>query len=450
VIGHLSDEISLKCHDFENDFIVQHEFLDFLNSTEINKDEKVLYEKILLFKSPNLLDWRCHDFKMISKKGWETTYGDLPMNSCLLNLREKVLKNSFSLYNDYPEEVFNIFERYVNSMIVFKDINKYNTYLNKSNELKLCVDFIRENLDKSNYNHCKIVYEYNEIFNHHRATLIYLKSFLDSEIIGIAKIYAPYFDYSSERSKYKQKIINDLDGKNEEYIYNILKIMHNIINMEDTYSFINVLFNVLIEEKDINLFKNVFRFYQSENFQFFLMYDFIDLILKNELLTDEEVFDLINERDYDRKLFLNKSFFESEYINVKNDKIFYGFINFISSLTKHVTFIGMNFNNYFRFNDKFTELKDKLSIKPDENDNINTYLIKILSKNPNVHFFDGFCYDCQEYFSPENIQILKNVFYKNENDLSIEGFGNGKDLEAICNKDEEFLFEYLDKILIPL
>jgi hypothetical protein len=445
VIGHLSDEISFKCHDFENDFIVQHNFLDFLNSTEISEDEKLLYEKLLLSESLNLLNLRCHDSKMISKKGWETINGNLPMTSSLLNLRKKVLKNSFFLYNDFPEEVFDIFERYVNSMIVFKDISKYNKYLNTSDELKLCVDFILENLDKNNYNHCKIVYEYNEIFNHNKATLIYLDSFLNSEIINLIKIYDLYFDYPFKESEYKQEIINELEGKNEDYIYNLLKIMNNIVNSLD-HTFINILFNVLIE-KDINLFKSVFRFYQSKNFQFAPTSDFIDLILKKKLLSDEEVFDLINEQDYDRKLFLNKSFFESEYINIKNDKIFYSFINFISSLTKPVTFMDRNFNNYFRFNDKFTELKDKLPIKPDKIDNINTYLIKILSKNPKVHFFGDFCYGCQEYFNPENIQILKDVFYKNENDSTIHRFGNGKDLEAICNKDENFLFEYLDKNL---
>ncbi|WP_225369373.1 hypothetical protein [Methanobrevibacter arboriphilus] len=110
----------------------------------------------------------------------------------------------------------------------------------------------------------------------------------------------------------KEDISKDLVNKDNVYVMNVIDFMNEIeISKQENYcnkSYISPLFEVLAE-KDIDIFIDAFKHYQSKNYRFINNGSFISTIINKKLLDVEKFYIIINYPEYEEKQFLNEIFF---------------------------------------------------------------------------------------------------------------------------------------------
>ncbi|MDR0912661.1 MAG: hypothetical protein LBM96_08715 [Methanobrevibacter sp.] len=471
VIKKIFDRFAIKQNDQNLDFKYQNIIIDFLISKKDDNDEKKLADKIFIsyiyhfFEHDgyeeigpvsHLMTVQIYSFKLFG-------------NESLKSLRRKIINKLIELNDVYPEDVESIFKKY---MFQIHD-DKLIEVISEEKDL-ICKLF--EKWDFNQYIYSKYCYDYIEMLkNNNIQEKSNFNSFLNKKLIKQSLIYSnDLHDIVEEReewrlknkdksstngydflkyldSKIKEEIKDDLKTQlNKEYIIEILDVM-NEITLSDRNNppmiYLSQFFEVL-SEKNINCFCFAFDYYQEKYYTLNLSGDFLINIMDKNLINIEKLYSLLNKGEYTQKEYLNRIFFKNLEKSKINKDLLLKFINFLKNEPNLNLLPILELNYYFElYNSCFLEYKDEIPLATGMK-NILQFMVKILidrEQNEENLSFDWSDFISTNYSHFENnLNILKDLVGIIIKDIRNNHF-NKKDLEILCEMDENFPLEFIKK-----
>lgn len=430
ILYSLKENYSYKLSSIENDFNMQNSFLDFIES-DFDVDRQVIVDNIYLFLlSENRFFSLRHTQNRQTTKHYESEILEIeiPYSKSWMNLRIRLLRNLFKLYDKFPIKVEDVFEEYTHN--IYKDFN-----LIYENEEEIVFNFLNK-LDYKKYKANKLAYIYLKEMDENNVDLKYKYDFIDWDIIENISAYSNILDHLSypEFSETVDSIKKFLKKNNYDYKY-AFNLMKDIKTREERCNVYcdHLLFALL--DLDYNVFVEAYKYYMQNDFGLMTSYGFLNRLVdyENENL---DCYNLINSFNYTEQNSVNFVYFQHLPENCVNETIFNHFIDFIKISPSNVNFYFME--RYLKFDKIFNEL-----INTDES-NIIQYIIKTILPNIteetqiNLHHF---CEGNIKYFE-DNIELLERFYLKN---ISIENYDyDFRELKVLCENNNEFLFKYFD------
>lgn len=430
ILYSLKENYSYKLSSIENDFNMQNNFLDFIES-DFDADRQVIVDNIYLFLlSENRFFSLKHAQNRQTTKPYESEILEIeiPYSKSWMNLRCRLLRNLFKLYEEYPIKVGDIFEDYTSN--IYKDFN-----LIYENEEEIVFNFLNK-LDYKKYKANKIAYIYLKEMDENNVDLKNNYDFIDEDIIESISTYSNILNPLSypEYSEIVESINVNLKKNNYDYKY-AFNLMKDIKTREEGCNVYcdHVFFTLL--GLDFNMFVEAYKYYMQIDFGLITSYGFLSRLVdyENENL---DCYNLINCFNYSEQNDVNSDYFQYLPENCVNETIFNHFIDFIKKSPSNINFSSME--RYLKFDKIFQELINT------EESNIIQYIIKTTLPNItektqiNIH---QFCEDNLKYFE-DNMELLERFYLKN---ISIKNYDHDfTELKILCENNNEFLFKYFD------
>ena len=429
ILYSLKENYSYDLYNIENNFKMQNEFLDFIES-EFDENRQVIVDNIFLFiLSENRFFSLRHTQHRQTTKPYESEILeiDIPSSKSWSDLRIRFLKNLFRLYDKYPVKVEDIFDYYINS--IYKDYNSL-----YENEEEIVFDFLTK-LDYTKYKANKLAYLYSKRMKEINANLKNDYKFIDSNIIENISLYSDILD-RYPYPEYEEKVDNITKHIKDNYDYeNAFNLMKEINTREKRCRvYCDELLHSLLK-LNFNTFVDAFKYYMSNNFGILTDYRFMHSLMDYEN-QNLDCYNLINSFDYEEQNNLNYIYFQYLPEDYVNEAIFNHFIDFIKISPNNVNFFFIE--RYLKFDKIFHELIE------DDSSNFIQFIIKIILPNIdektqiNVHHF---CEENIRYFE-RNMELLEDFYLKN---ISIENYDyEFKELKVLCENNREFIFKYFE------
>lgn len=426
ILYSLKENYSYKLSSIDNDFKMQNDLLNFIES-DFDENRQVIIDNIYLFLlSENRF------FSLRHTQHRQTTNPNkseileikIPTSKSWSDLRIRLLNNLFKLYDKYPLKVEDAFEDYINN--IYEDFNSI-----YENEEEIVFNFLtRLNYDK--YKSNKLAYLYSKRMSKYNHNLKKDYNFINNNIIENISLYSnilnpySYPEYQDKVNDITKNIKYQSDYKNA---FNLMKEINTREKRCEVYcdELLSAMLNL-----DFGKFTDAFKYYMSNNFKIINTYGFVHALsdYENENL---DCYNLINSLDYAEQNDVNFVYYQYLKESFINDTIFYNFIDFIKKSPKNVNFFFMK--RYIKFDKIYHKL-----IK-DESSNFIQFIIKTILPNINEEIISihHFCEENIGYFE-DNIGLLQDFYLKN---ISIKNYDHDfKELKVLCEKNPEFLFKY--------
>ena len=429
ILYSLKENYSYRLSSIENNFKMQNEFLDFIES-DFDENRKVIVENIFLFiLSENRFFSFRHTQHRQTTKPYESEILeiDIPSSESWSALRIRFLKNLFKLYDKYPIKVEDIFDYYIDT--IYKGSSPL-----YENEEEIVFNFLTK-LDYTKYKANKLAYLYSKRMKENDINLKNEYDFIDTNIIEKISLYSdiliryPYPEYEEKVENITKHIKDNYDYKNA---FNLMKEINTREKRCRVYC--DELFYSLLK-LNLNAFVDAFKYYMSNNFGILTYYRFMHSLMDYEN-QNLECYNLINSFDYKEQNNMNYIYFQYLSEDYVNEVIFNHFIDFIKLSPNNVNFFFIE--RYLKFDKIFHELIE------DDSSNFIQYIIKTILPNIdektqiNVHHF---CEENIEYFE-DNIELLQDFYLKN---ISIENYDyDFNELRILCENNREFIFKYFE------
>lgn len=427
ILYSLKENYSYDLYNIENNFKMQNEFLDFIES-DFDENRQVIVDNIFLFiLSENRFFSLRHTQHRQTTKPYESEILeiDIPSSKSWSDLRIRFLKNLFRLYDEYPVKVEDIFDYYINS--IYKDYNSL-----YENEEEIVFEFLTK-LDYTKYKTNKLAYLYSKRMKEINANLKNDYEFIDKKFIENIALYSDILD-RYPYPEYEEKVDNITKHIKDNYDYeNAFNLMKEIKTRErGCRVYCDELLHSLLK-LNFDTFVYAFKYYMTNNFGILTSYRFIHSLMdcENQNL---DCYNLINSFDYKEQNNMNFIYFQYLPEDYVNEEIFNHFIDFIKISPNNVNFFFIE--RYLKFDKLFHELID------DESSNFIQFIIKTVLPNIdekteiNVHHF---CEENIGYFE-DNMELLEDFYLKN---ISIENYDiEFKELKVLCENNQEFIFKY--------
>lgn len=429
VLYSLKENYSYTLYDIEHDFNMQNSFLNFIESENFNENEQIVADNVFLFllSQNRFLGFRHSQIRGTTNPN-ESEILDitLPISRSLMNVRLRLLEYLFKLYELYPIEVEDNFESY--SKNIFKNFAPI--YKNEEN----IVHGFLKNLNYENYKTNKIAYLYLKKMNEHSIKLENNFDFINDEIINDISVYSNILDqYSYPNFKDKVEQIANYHKKTKSYYRLIFSLMSDIKSREDRCSIYCDEYLSFLMDLNFNTFIEAFSYYMENNFRILNSFNFV-VSLANHEDNHLSYYSLLDSFEYDDKNNIKYVYFKVIPQNCVNEAIFNDFVDFINLTPNNVDFL--NIDKYLKFDAILHTLID------DNSSNMIQFIVKTIMDNidetTNI-FIHGFFKDNIDYFQ-DNFELLKAFYLKN---ISVENFDyDFSELQLLCEKDNDFLFEY--------
>lgn len=430
ILYSLKENYSYKLSSIENDFNMQNDFLDFIES-DFDADRQVIVDNIYLFLlSENRFFSLRHtqNRQTINPHETEILEIQIPFSKSWMNLRIRLLRNLFKLYDKYPIKVEDIFEEYVNN--IYKDFNSI-----YENEEELVYNFLNR-LDYKKYKANKIAYVYLKEMSKNNVDLKNNYNFIDEDTIENISAYSDILNRLSypEYSETVERITENLKKNDYDYkqAFDLMKDIKTREKICRTYC--DQLFFSLLDF-DYSMFVEAYKHYMQNDFGLMTSHGFLSRLVdyENENL---DCYNLINSFNYSEQNDVNFVYFQHLPENCVNETIFNHFIDFIKTSSSNVNLFAVD--RYLKFDKIFQELINT------EESNIVQYIIKIIlpniTKETHVDIYN-FCKENIKYFEG-NMELLERFYLKN---ISIENYDyDFSELKVLCENNNEFLFKYFD------
>lgn len=430
ILYSLKENYSYKLSSIENDFNMQNNFLDFIES-DFDADRQVIVDNIYLFLlSQNRFFSLRHtqNRQTINLHESEILEIQIPYSKSWMNLRIRLLQNLFKLYDKYPIKVEDIFEEYVHN--IYKDFNSI-----YENEEELVYNFLNR-LNYKKYKANKIAYLYLKEMDENNIDLKNNYNFIDKIIIENIFAYSNVLDPLSY-SGYSEtvgSITENLKKNNYDY-KQAFNLMKDIKTREKTCRiYCDHLFFALLDF-DYNIFVEAYKYYMQNDFGLMTSHTFLSRLVDYEN-GNLDCYNLINSFDYSEQNGVNFVYFQYLPENCVNETIFNHFIDFIKISSSNVNLYAID--RYLKFDRIFKELINA------EESNIVQHIIKTIlpniTKEIQIDIYD-FCKGNIKYFD-DNMELLERFYLKN---ISIENYDyDFSELKLLCENNNEFLFKYFD------
>lgn len=434
ILFNINQKYSFTDYSKNDDFYLQHMLIDVLN----NQHNLGSYSQLI---ADEVFQFVITDNKYLEEFGTEwgiLRIGDLPRVNVELNyddslfeLRQKVLNYLFKMYDD-------------NTLFVGKTLEMYIDTINEnfSQIIEKEFDYIYSflmTLDYKRYSPNKLAYLYKNKLDEYNIDYEGEFEFIDENIIKL--IHACSNSFSIHERADEIEITNNLTNcVNKFESEELLNLMNEIsLNDKKVYVYTNSLFNILIDAS-INEFLKTFEYYIKSKFRLIGRANFIKNLF-NSKLNASEIFNLINNDEILEK----EIFYHSFFLYIPKEEItkdlFYEFCKHLDNM-KNSNYQYYDLCEYYKYNDVFLEVKEK--IDAEDTSNIIQYLTKILIKRSNeipIHFNYTFCEEYSDYFKG-NFELLKE-YYFNHCLLDSNYDSDFSELEVLCRIDKSFLKEYL-------
>jgi energy-coupling factor transporter ATP-binding protein EcfA2 len=447
-LKHLKENLAFHRFDYRYGYPRQLTLIDVLDSKEFSIREKVIADQLFLSIAPSFLGW---EYSQIEGKGGGQMmiYNfALIKTPSLMELRKRILMRLFSLFDKNEYKVIAVIHKYAWTSRSI-DSRIY------ADEQQMITDFLCNNLKVEIYSHCKLVYKYVNTLKSHNVDPIYdWNSFLNSDSMGIAKIFSSMFDneklkFEEQEQKQREEIKNFISGKDIVFITKTFEQLDSIYKdaaqSKDTYWIDNSLVYLFqsLSESDSPLYYKSLELIMLGKYAFDLNYgNIIFYPIRKRLVDPKEIYKLLNRYEYKQKQLWKQMFFEAiEEVDI--DEFFLQeFIGFIFSVRNNFGIYGLD--KYIKFDKQFNLSKLLLPPLAESHNNIISFITEILlskTVDVDVTFDRQICEKCISYFS-DQLDLLKRVFYLHKNRDSHYDY-DGKEMEAISSLDHNFLIDYL-------
>ena len=445
----LADNLAFRRFDYEIKYIRQHTLIDLLFSQSLSDREKIITGQVFLTLVPQFLKWEYHQQGGFSD-GKVTFYNfQLVETTQLLELREKILKHLFDLFNENEERVIKILTGYCFRSPTFNS-SIYDA------EKHLVTNFISKNLKPENYNHCRFVNKYIQTLRTRGISLSYdFNVFLESDILKLARIldfqsYDHQLEFDERRVKMKNAMSDFIRNRQLSFFDKFLKSLGTISSHDNTILGLHYAEEYLFTElasTNINLYLDVLGLVMKKEYEFkFVQNITVAYPIVHNLIPVKEFYTFLNRSDYSQKQHWNEVFFKSIRKEDIDDFFLREFLNFLFSVSETGNFYNLDF--CLKYNDQFLASQASLPLPFLNHQHIITCVVEIvLSRISEFKYFLLDMHICSKYLDlfSEKLEMLKQVFFWcKKKDSSLYDL-NGKELAAISQLDHFFLIEFLEK-----
>lgn len=434
ILFNINQKYSFTDYSKNNEFYLQHVLIDVLNDQhDLGNYSQLIADNVFKFVIRDIkylaefgTEWGILRISDLARVNVELNYDD-----ALLELRQKVLNFLLKIYYDNTLFVGKTLEMYIDTInenfspVIEKEFNQIYSFL--------------MTLDYKRYSPNKLAYLYKNKLEEYGIDYEREFEFIDENIIKLIHACSNSFCIH-ERTEVE--ITNKLtDCVNKFGPEELLNIMNEIrLNEENVNVYTNSLFNILIDD-DINEFLKTFKYYIKSKFKLIGRANFIKYLF-NSKLNVSEIFNLINNDEILEK----EIFYHSFFLHIPKEEIttdlFYEFCKHLDNM-KNLDYYYYDLCNYYKYNDVFLEVKDK--IDAGDASNIIQYLTKILIKKSNeipIPFNYTFCEEYSDYFK-DNFELLKECYF-NHCLLDSNYDSDFSELEVLCRINKSFLKEYFE------
>ncbi|HUM52058.1 MAG TPA: hypothetical protein PK431_09595 [Chitinophagales bacterium] len=447
ILKFIHEDFKYRWTDLIGSYFRQNILLDVLLDENLSDHEKIFANGIFLDVANVLLGWHFTEFGSAKGRAIKIYNFDLYKSDALMKLRNRILNGVYKLFGSNDEQIQKILQKIIHPD---GDIDR-TIYVD---ELPIYEMIISEKLDNTQYSHCEFVRKLAKHLTKIEASYpCNWDAFIHSDIMKLSKFLTPTWEYRDDKSidEFEQEKREEIDKYIKEHDWNdIEKLLLNIDNLhkQKDNNFIWHIESAVadvylsIAKKERSEFENALRLFFACKVSFSLRLNVLNYPLQNNILSGEEILNIINEYEFDTKKYwisillsllpddqvnlffmdlLNRTFTELEggiYIHRMRDFLKYGKV----------------FENY------------KKGVIELEDHNIITFITSvILSKTKKQRYDFGldFCIECAPYFS-NHLQLFKAV-YLAQKEVDQHFDYDGKEFEAVLKIDSNFFIEYLEE-----
>lgn len=449
ILKHLHEHIGFQRFDYKSNYTRQQTFFDVLLNSATTPDQQFIVDGIFLSLAGQFLSWEYTQVDGGSNGTFMIYNFALTKTSGLMDLRQKIVVKSISLFKDYEKEVFDILNKYVWAGKNF-DQTVY------AEEQAMITHILKTNFVSDNYAHSKLVKEYVDTLEEYSITVTEdWSDFIKSDLFEIARIFTWNFDdiegNFTERQNAKDKQIADLiKGKDLPFIEHIFQQLQNIIradvtnhNTHQIVMSITSLFRSLADQDKV-LYLSSLELIMQGKYDFELYGNIISYAVTQKTYDVIEIYNHINRYDYPMKRFWKQAFFEALEKESINEFLLQEFIGFVHSVNQRIHYYDLS--SYDKFSKLFNQIKDRLPHPASEHTNVVSYITEIImlkTATVQVAFDSHTCQNCIKYFA-DKIPLLKQVYYYQKS-INHNYDHDGQEMEAISSLEPSFIIEYLQK-----
>lgn len=445
ILKFIDEDFKYKLQDRDAGYFRQNILLDVLLDEKLSDIQKSFANGIFLNLSVVLLGWHYTEFGS-SKGAAFTIYNfDLYKSDALMGLRQRILEQVYLLFDSKNTQSQKTLHQ-----IVYpgKDIDK-SIYVD---ELPIYQKLISEKLDNKQYAHCKFV----SVLAKHltKADTKWpdnWNEFIDSDIRKLSNFLKPDWEYRNGKSidesqKEKREEFNDFVRSNdwngiENFLLNIgdLYKQQKDTNAWQIESSVTDIY-ISIARKDKEEFQNALKLFFSRTVLFPIRTTVINVVLLDNIITGEELLEIINEYDFPEKHYWESTLLEMLPEKQVNESFLILLIKtFKDSENIHV----YRMLDYLKYDKAFVEYKKK-NVELLHH-NIITYLTSIILSKPQnarLNFGYHFCTECASFFTNQ-IHLLKDAYWAQFETTPHFDY-NGKELKAILDLERTFINDSLE------
>ena len=449
----IHDHFSYKVEDLHNEYQRQNILLEILSTENRSPLHIEIANGTFLHIGETLLGWHFTEF---GSKGIAISIVnfDLYYSPQLLELRAKIFNGLYNLFEQDREQSEKILNK-----IVFSG-GKIDDQI-YTDEFPIYERIISEKLSPDQYSHCKFVSQLaKKISSLGNPIPDNWNQFINSEIINLSKLLKTDFleDKNGksweEREKGKRlKIQKHIKSKSWKEIESLLHSIDSLFIQQQGREIweieggISEIF-IGIASKGKNEIKKALALTFNNEFSFHFQPRIIYFIINNDILSGEELLELIIKTNFRDKISCIITLLEC----LPENQINSNFLNLLIQTFKNSNHIYIHrLTDYLKFDSEFNNYKASSSERDIKKHNIISYLTNIILKKPITQQHSlghHFCRDCANYFS-NHIHLLKQAFVSlKKSDPHFDY--DGKEFEAVLNLDSNFFIEYLEQKVIDI
>ncbi|MGM8360653.1 hypothetical protein ACSV4D_01930 [Flavobacterium sp. ARAG 55.4] len=449
----IHDHFSYKAEDLHNEYQRQNILLEILSTENRSPLHIEIAIGTFLHIGETLLGWHFTEFR---SKGIAISIinFDLYYSPKLLALRAKIFDSLYSFFEQDNEQS----EKILNKIVLPGGKIDEQIYVD---ELPIYEKVISEKLSPDQYSHCKFVSRLAKKIS----SLGYLipdnwNEFVNSDIINLSKLLKTDFledrngkSWQEREQEKRLKIEKYIQSKSWEEIESLLYSIESLYIQQqgrDIWEIEGGISEIYIgiATKGKTEIKKALTLTFSNEFSFRFQPRIIYYIINNDILSGEELLELINKTNFRDQTSCALTLLEC----LPENQINAEFLELLIQTFKNNNQLYIHrLIDYLKFDSEFNNYKVSSSEKNIKKHNIISFLTEIILNKTITQRYDlghHFCKDCAFYFK-NHIYLLKRAFISLKKSDSHFDY-DGKEFEAVLNLDRNFFIEYLEQKVVDM
>lgn len=449
----IHDYFSYKVEDLHNEYQRQNILLEILSTENRSPLHKEIANGTFLHIGETLLGWHFSEF---GSKGIaiRIVNFDLHYSPQLLALRAKIFDGLYSFFEQDREQS----EKILNKIVLPGGKIDEQIY---ADELPIYEKIILEKLSFDQYSHCKFVSRLaKKISSLGNSIPDNWNQFINSEIIKLSKLLKTDFledrngkSWQEREQEKRLKIQKYIKSKSWKEIESLLYSIDSLFTQQQGREIweieggISEIYIGIVSKSKTETKKTLKLTFNNE-FSFRFQPQIIYFIINNDILSGEELLELIDKTNFRDKISSIVTLLEC----LPENQINLNFLELLIQTFKNNNHIYIHrLTDYLKFDSEFNNYKASSSERGIEKHNIISYLTEIILNKPIAQRYDlghHFCRDCASYFT-NHIHLLKRAFISlKKSDCHFDY--DGKEFEAVLGLDSNFFIEYLEQKVVDM